>query len=90
VKGKRWLLLSRWENLEGEKQLWCYRHEGAMLNYPQRWIEQLRRQRLAPFEKLAKMILDHLDVILSYCRVQPSMGIVEAINRQHQNPDPSR
>ena len=67
VKGKRWLLLSRWMNLStGKRQEltqlfalnrkvfkayllkesldrpWTYHYEGAMLNYLQRWIDQLR------------------------------------------------
>lgn len=105
VKGKRWLLLSRWVNLEpGQKQqlnqlfslnrkvmkayllkesldrLWNYRYEGAMLRYFQSWINQLRWQRLKPFEKLAKMLLGHLEGILNYCRTKVPLGIVEAIN----------
>ena len=86
VKGKRWLLLSRWMNLTGAKRqelnelftlnrkvfkayilkesldrLWTYQYEGAMVNYLQRWIDQLRWQRLKPFQKLAEMLLGHLD-----------------------------
>ena len=105
VKGKRWLLLSRWTNLSGGKRqelnqlfalnrkvfkaymlkesldrLWTYRYEGAMLNYLQRWIDQLRWQRLKPFQKLAEMLLDHLDGILNYCRTKVPLGVVEAIN----------
>ena len=105
VKGKRWLLLSRWVNLNTEKKrqlnqlfrlnrrvmkayllkeslsrLWEYRYEGAMLRYLQSWIDQLRWQRLKPFEKLAWMLLDHLDGILNYCRTRIAMGVVEAIN----------
>lgn len=105
VKGKRWLLLSRWMNLStGKRQeltqlfalnrkvfkayllkesldrLWTYHYEGAMLNYLQRWIDQLRWQRLAPFYKLALMLLDHLDGILNYCRTKVPLGVVEAIN----------
>jgi len=105
VKGKRWLLLSRWVNLcESEKQmlnelfrinrkvmkayllkesldrLWNYIYEGAMLRYLQSWIDQLRWQRLEPFQRLAMMLLDHLDGILNYCRVKPPLGVVEAIN----------
>jgi transposase len=105
VKGKRWLLLSRWVNLNTEKKrqlnqlfslnrrvmkayllkeslsrLWDYRYEGAMLRYLQSWIDQLRWQRLKPFEKLAWMLLDHLDGILNYCRTRIAMGVVEAIN----------
>ena len=71
VKGKRWLLLTRWVN---------YRYEGAMVCYLQRWMDQLRWQRLRPFQKLAEMLLDHLDGILNYFRVPVRFGVVEAIN----------
>jgi transposase len=105
VKGKRWLLLTRWVNLEGKKRqqlndlfalnrrvmkayllkeslerLWTYRYEGAMLRYLQSWIDELRWQRLAPFQKLAQMLVDHLDGILNYCRTKVRFGVVEAIN----------
>jgi transposase len=105
VKGKRWLLLSRWVNLTAGKRqelnqlfalnrkvfkayllkesldrLWTYRYEGAMLNYLKRWIDQLRWQRLEPFQKLAQMLLDHLDGILNYCRTKVPLGVVEAVN----------
>jgi transposase len=65
---------------EALDRLWDYRYEGAMLNYLQTWIHQLRWQRLKPFEKLADMLLKHLDGILNYCRVKPRLGVVEAVN----------
>lgn len=105
VKGKKWLLLSRWKNLaprqrgvlnrlfqlnrrifkayllkESLEQLWDYRYEGAMLNYLRKWIDQLRWQRLPSFQKLAEMLLNHLDGILNYCRTKVRFGVVEAIN----------
>jgi transposase len=105
VKGKRWLLLTRWVNLNtGKRQelntlfalnrkllkayllkesldrLWTYHYEGAMLNYLQRWIDQLRWQRLKPFEKLASTLLKHLEGILNYCRTKVPLGVVEAVN----------
>ena len=105
VKGKRWLLLSRWVNLTpGKRQqlnqlfalnrkvfkayllkesldrLWTYHYERAMLNYLQRWMDQLRWQRLEAFQKLAVMLLDHLDGILNYCRTKVPLGVVEAVN----------
>ena len=61
-------------------RLWTYHYEGAMLNYLQRWIDQLRWQRLDPFRKLARMLLEHLDGILNYCRTKLPLGVVEAIN----------
>jgi transposase len=105
IKGKKWLLLSRWKNLaknqrgilnsvfhlnrrvfkayllkESLEQLWNYRYEGAMLNYLQKWMDQLRWQRLPSFQKLAETLLNHLDGILSYCRTPVRFGVVEAIN----------
>ena len=105
VKGKRWLLLRRWVNLEvKDKQLlndlfrlnrkllkayllkesldrlWTYTYEKAALRYLNEWIDQLRWQRLAPFQKLAEMLLKHQEGILNYCRVKVRFGVVEAIN----------
>jgi transposase len=105
IKGKKWLLMSRWENLtstprgelnrlfqlnrrvfkayllkESLERLWNYRYEGAMFNYLQRWMDQLKWQRLAPFEKLAGTLLKHLRGIMNYCRTKVRFGVVEAVN----------
>jgi transposase len=105
VKGKRWLLLTRWLNLSPVKRqelnqlfalnrklfkayllkesldrLWNYRYEGAMVRYLNTWIDQLRWQRLEPFRKLSRMLIDHIDGILNYCRTKVPLGVVEAIN----------
>jgi transposase len=105
VKGKRWLLLTRWVNLSADKRqqlnslfalnrklmkayllkeslerLWTYTYEGAMLRYLKSWTGQLRWQRLPAFEKLAHLLIDHVDGILNYCRVKVRFGVVEAIN----------
>ena len=65
---------------ESLSHLWDYSYEGAMLRYLQKWIDQLRWQRLKPMEKLAQMLLDHLEGILNYCRTKVPMGVVEAVN----------
>ena len=105
IKGKRWLLLSRWVNLntnnrrqlnklfalnrrvlkayllkESLERLWSYRYEGAMLRYLNSWIDQLRWQRLKAFEKLADLLVSHLEGILNYCRTKVPLGVVEAVN----------
>jgi len=105
VKGKRWLLLTRWVHLNSDKRqqlnrlfalnrrvmkayllkeslerLWTYTYEGAMLRYLKSWTLQLRWQRLPAFEKLAHMLIDHVDGILNHCRVKVRFGVVEAIN----------
>jgi transposase len=51
-----------------------------MLRYLKDWIAELRWQRLKPMEKLARMLLNHLDGILNYCRVKVPLGVVEAVN----------
>ncbi len=105
IKGKKWLLLSRWKNLtlahrgelnrlfqlnrrvfkayilkESLEGLWNYRYRGAMLNYLNKWIDQLKWQRLVPFEKLAKMLMKHVDGIANYCETKVRFGVVEAVN----------
>jgi transposase len=105
VKGKRWLLLTRWVNLNGRRRqelntlfsmnrkllkayllkesldrLWTYHYEGAMVNYFKRWMDQIRWQRLPAFQKLALMLVKHIDGILNYCRTKVPMGVVEAVN----------
>jgi transposase len=105
VRGKRWLLLSSWVNLDRSKRrqlnqlfalnrrvmkayllkeslagLWDFIYEGAMVRYLKSWIDQLRWQRLAPMEKLADMLLKHMEGILNYCRTKIPMGVVEAVN----------
>jgi transposase len=105
IKGKKWLLMSRWKNLTGAsrgelnrlfqmnrkvfkayllkeslERLWNYRYEGAMLNYLKKWTDQLKWQRLVPFEKLADTLLKHLHGILNYCRTKVRFGVVEAVN----------
>jgi transposase len=105
IKGKKWLLLSRWKNLTGEQHgelnelfllnrkvfkayllkeslegLWEYQYPGAMLNYLEKWMDQLKWQRLTPFEKLADMLLKHVDGIANYCRTKVGFGVVEAVN----------
>jgi len=105
VKGKRWLLLTRWVNLDAGKKrllnelfalnrrllkayllkesldrLWDYRYEGAMMNYLQKWMDQLKWQRLPAFDKFAWTLCNHLEGILNYCRTKVRFGVVEAIN----------
>jgi len=105
IKGKKWLLMSRWKNLTGIQRgelnrlfqlnrrvfkaymlkeslerLWNYSYRGAMLNYLKQWMDQLKWQRLAPFEKLAKTLMKHVDGIANYCETKVRFGVVEAVN----------
>jgi transposase len=55
---------------ESLERLWDYSYPGAMINYLQKWMDQLKWQRLAPFEKLAATLLKHLDGIANYCETK--------------------
>ena len=115
VKGKRWLLLTRWINLSSGKRqelnslfalnrklfkayvlkesldrLWSYRYEGAMLNFLRSWIDQLRWQRLRPFEKLAEMLLHHLEGHSQLLPHQSAPGYGRGHQWKHQIPAPRR
>jgi transposase len=65
---------------ESLARLWNYTYEGAMMRYLERWIDQLRWQRLKPLEKLAQMLVKHLGGIFNYCRTKVPLGMVEAVN----------
>jgi transposase len=105
IKGKRWLLLSRWGNLSGEKRgelnelfglnrrvfkaymlkesldrLWDYKYPAAMFNYLDKWIDQLKWQRLKPLEKFAETLIKHAQGIANYCVTKVRFGVVEAVN----------
>src|ERR1700691_1990860 len=61
----------------GGQQLIVFAHE---IEKQRGLMVQLRWQRLRPFEKLADMLLNHLEGILNYCRTKVPLGMVEAIN----------
>jgi len=65
---------------ESLEKLWDYRYEQRMFNYLESWIGQLKWQRLTAFEKLADMLIEHLDGILNYCKTKVRFGVVEALN----------
>jgi len=44
------------------------------------WLAALRWQRLPAFQRIAMLLLRHLDGILAYCHEKVPFGIVEAIN----------
>jgi len=56
-----------------------YRLRRGNVALSESWIDQLGWQRLEPFKKLARMLLDHLDGILNYCRTKIPMGVVERL-----------
>jgi transposase len=65
-------------------QLWDYQSEGWARRFFENWKDQLKWQRLKPFEKFAAMIDKHWDGIASY--YLPSnkvkLGFVEGLNNK--------
>jgi transposase len=109
IKGQRYVLLSRRENLtdDGKKnlrvllkankrlntayllreqfeQLWDYASAAWARKFFDNWKKQLRWQRLAPYEKFARMIERHWEGIAAYCNPdnKVALGFVEGLNNK--------
>jgi transposase len=65
-------------------QLWDYQSEAWARRFFEHWKQALKWQRLAPFEKFARMIDEHWDGIAAYCRPQNkvALGFVEGVNNK--------
>ena len=65
-------------------QLWDYNREGWARRFFENWKEQLKWQRLKPFEKFARMIDRHWDGIAAYCEAENkvALGFVEGLNNK--------
>ena len=109
VKGQRYNLLSRRENLdldgrrslkelfkrnerlnkayllkESFGQLWSYSYPASARKFFENWRDSLKRQRLKPYEKFAKMVDRHWDGIVSFCKIENKvpLGFVEGLNNK--------
>src|SRR5262249_37551896 len=60
-------------------QLWDYNREPWARKFFDNWRDQLKWQRLKPYEEFAEMIDAHWDGIAAYCRPENkvSLGFVE-------------
>ncbi len=69
---------------ESFEQLWAYRYAAAARTFFDNWKEQLRWQRLKPFEDFAAMIERHWDGLVSYCHPdnKVSLGFMEGLNNK--------
>jgi transposase len=65
-------------------QLWDYNREGWARRFFDNWREQLKWQRLKPYEKFAGMIDRHWDGIAAYCESENkvALGFVEGLNNK--------
>ena len=65
-------------------QLWDYNSEAWARKFFENWREQLRWQRLKPYEDFAAMIDRHWDGIAAYCKPENkvALGFVEGLNNK--------
>jgi len=65
-------------------QLWSYQTEGWARRFFDNWKNALKWQRLAPYEKFAKMIERHWDGIAAYSKPENKvpLGFVEGMNNK--------
>lgn len=69
---------------ESFSQLWDYRNEAWARKFFEAWRDQLKWQRLEPYEKFAKMIDKHWRGIAAYCHPENkvALGYVEGLNNK--------
>jgi transposase len=65
-------------------QLWDYRNPLWARRFFHQWREALRWQRLAPFDRFARMVAAHWDGIEAYCHEENKvpLGFVEGLNNK--------
>jgi len=65
-------------------QMWNYKSEKWARKFFDNWKQQLKWQRLKPFEKFAAMIEKHWNGIVSYCHPENKvkLGFVEGVNNK--------
>ena len=65
-------------------QLWDYESETWARKFFESWRDQLKWQRLGPYEKFAEMIDKHWDGIAAYCKPENkvALGFVEGLNNK--------
>lgn len=66
-------------------QLWSYTYKGAALRFFKQWKEQLKWSRLEPYKKFVKMVENHIDGILAYCKKKVPLGYIEGTNLKARN-----
>jgi len=66
-------------------QLWSYTSKTWARKFFDRWVEQLKWSRLAPYQKFARLVEQHLDGILTYCDKKVPLGYIEGTNLKAKN-----
>jgi transposase len=69
-----------WAIKEGLRDLWDYCSKGWARRYFKGWYAWAVRSRLQPIKKVARMLHDHLEMILNYCKHRITNGVAEGLN----------
>ena len=69
---------------ESFEQLWSYETPGWARRFFDNWVDSLKWQRLAPYQRFAAMIDSHWDGIAAYCHTdnKVALGFVEGLNNK--------
>jgi transposase len=74
-----------WAIKENFRWFWDYSYAGNAKKFFDRWYGWARRSRLEPIKKVAAMLKNHLDGLLSYFRHQVTNATAEGFNSRIQS-----
>lgn len=75
--------LSRaWYLKEDLQRFWDYVREGWAAKHLRQWLWWASHSRLAPFQRLARLIRAHLDGLLAWTRLRVTNGALEGMNNK--------
>lgn len=69
-----------WAIKESLRALWEYRSPGWARRFFKQWHAWAVRSRLAPMRRVAKMLRDRLDHIVTFCKHPITQGVAEGLN----------
>ena len=69
-----------WAIKESLRDLWSYTRPGWARHFFEAWFGWARRSKLEPIKRVANMLRDHLDNIVTFCKHQITQAIAEGFN----------
>lgn len=67
---------------EAFQRFWDYRYPGWAVPYLRQWLWWASHSRLAPFQRFARMIREHLDGVLAWTKLHISNSALEGMNNK--------
>ena len=69
-----------WAMKESLRGLWKYLSQGWARRFLKKWCTWATRSGLVPMKKVAKMLLDHADNIVTFCQHRITNAVAEGLN----------